>query len=72
MQLRDKKPKSKNMKSYINKNLRKVSKDDLLKALREVNRKNEDHRRQLQQGLTEALQKKIICTGGNPDIKPLL
>lgn len=60
-----------NKHNYVNKELKKVSKEELLTALREVNQKNEEHRRAMQQGVNEALRSGFYCTGGRTNIKPL-
>lgn len=47
---------------YVNDNPKKVSEADLRKALKEVNDKNEENRRQMQQDLNRALSEGFRCT----------
>jgi hypothetical protein len=45
---------------YLNKELKEVSKEDLIAALKETNRKNDEHRESMQRGFNEAMR-------GGPD-----
>jgi len=47
--------------NYINKNIKKVSKDDLLKVLREMTKKQEEQRREDAQSLSKALSDGFRC-----------
>jgi hypothetical protein len=58
--------------NYINKTLRAVSKEHLLKVLHDLNKKHEADRREMQRGVADALRSGFYCTGGRSDIKPLL
>ena len=57
---------------YINKKIKKVSRKELLKALKEVNDKNEAQRRADNQAVSDALSSGFYCTGGRSNIKPMI
>jgi hypothetical protein len=57
---------------YINRNPKPVSKEHLMKVLRELSEKHEADRREDQRHLSEVLRSGFYCTGGRSNIKPLL
>jgi len=50
------------MKDYINKNIKKVSKEHLKKVLHELNEKNKEQMREDAQSLSKALSDGFRCT----------
>jgi hypothetical protein len=57
---------------YLNKKLRRVKYEDLIKVLKDKKAQHDANRRSDQQDLAKALSDGFICTGGRPNIKPLL
>jgi predicted adenine nucleotide alpha hydrolase (AANH) superfamily ATPase len=57
---------------YINDKIKRVSKKHLLKVLKDLHKKHEEDRRNMQLDTAEAIQNKFYCTGGRSNIKPLL